>query len=124
MPLGRGTAGQGDQVGLAATIELGWILPVYDAIVVERGRQARRDHGLANVRHGHFADPEGLGDGGVGPSRPFGAGLGFEQNLGVHDAARRCLTAPDQFAALLTSSVGKLHHILSIGHWGRPRAVM
>ena len=124
MSFGRRTTGQGDQMGFAMTVELVRILAVDDPVMIQCGRQARRHHGLTNAAHGHVGNPKGSLDGRIRPSGAGGAGLGFEQDLGVHNAARGCLTAPHQFAALPPLIVGKLHHILFLGHWGRPRGVM
>jgi hypothetical protein len=115
--LGRGLAGERDQVGFLGAIQLALIGARPRAVGSQRRLQALLDEALAQPLDGGNACMEGFGDALVRPARSIVGLIRLEQDLSVLETAHVCLAPGQQPLKLLALLTRKRHPILLGQGW-------
>src|SRR5215207_2884227 len=117
--LGRGLAGERDQLGFLGPIQLALIGVCPRAVGSQRRLQALLDKALAQPLDGGDACMEGLGDPLVRPARTTVGLIRLEQDLGVLETAHVCL-APRQQPLKLLALLTRERYPILLGHGWPP----
>ena len=110
--VGRGGAGQRDQLGFLFTIELALIEALADPVRAERGVQALLDEALPQALHGSDADVQRHDDPLIRPGRATLGLVSLEQDLRMLQLADVGLATGEQPFQLVALGRGQRHSVL------------